>query len=106
MTDQVRVHKTWVFMQPVLPQEIKGGRGCQTCMAKQPKLFQEILKELNICVPVQPMVPQKIPKKPKTCVTSSNPEESQISEVGDSLVLGRCFEIALTINALRLIFLV
>lgn len=52
-------------MQPVLPQESwEGG----TCVAKQPKLFQEILKKLKICVPVQPMLPQKILKKPKTCV--------------------------------------
>jgi hypothetical protein len=41
-------------MQPVLPQEIGGG-GDQTCVAKKPKLFQEILKELKTCVPVQPM---------------------------------------------------
>jgi len=40
----------------------------QTCVAKQPKLFQEILKKPKICVPVHPLLPQKILKKPKTCV--------------------------------------
>jgi hypothetical protein len=76
MTDQVHVHKAWVSMQPVLPQEIWGKRergkkkqtNKQTCVAKQPNLFQEIVKKPKICVPVQPLLPQKILKKPKTCV--------------------------------------
>jgi hypothetical protein len=45
-----------------------GGGGNQTCVANQPKLFQEILEKPKICVPVHPLLPQKILKKPKTCV--------------------------------------
>ena len=81
MTDHVHVggHATYATSR-----NLKKKKRTQTCVAKQPKLFKEILKKPRTCVPVQPVLTsenpeetqnlcacatcQEVLKKPKTCV--------------------------------------